>query len=183
MSDRFVTIASYAWTPEAQLARNLLETEGIQAFLLGELTADALTGLAGEAHLQVREQDAARATSILAAVSAKVSLDENWEAQAERGLCPCAVCGIAMQRGESVCPACGEPNTRITTDRTGTWASRARQHDAEGVKKSAQEQANAPRSTLPEAVEDAEPMVPASRAGCAVLLFALLVLPLGLWCL
>jgi hypothetical protein len=183
MSDRFVTVASYTYTPEAQLARNLLESEGIPAFLSGELAADALTGLAGEARLQVREQDAPRATSILAAVSAKVSLDENWEAQAERGLTPCAVCGIAMQRAESVCPACGEPNTRITTDRRGTWASRPRPPEADAVKKSDQVQADVPRAALPEPGEDPAPTSPSPGAGCSLVLLALLLLPLALLCL
>src|SRR5947209_2576738 len=61
MSDRLVIIASYASTPEAQMAKNLLEAEGIPAFLAGELSANVLTGVmgvSGEVRLQVRAEDA-----------------------------------------------------------------------------------------------------------------------------
>src|SRR5262249_47731964 len=41
MSDRLVTVASFVFTPEAEMAKNLLEAEGIPAFIAGGLAADA----------------------------------------------------------------------------------------------------------------------------------------------
>ena len=121
MSDHFVTVASFAFTPEAQMAKNLLEAEGIPAFLAGELAANVLTNAAGEAHLQVREQDAQRAVRLLASASAQASLDHDWETQAERGVWTCPLCGTAYALGDNVCPACGTSNPGITTDRGATW--------------------------------------------------------------
>src|SRR4051794_31664637 len=94
MSDRLVTVASYTFAPEAQMARNLLEAEGVPAFLAGEMTAEVLVGVGDEVHLQVREQDARRAVSILASVSGEAELDEDWEAQAVSGadIWPCPLC-------------------------------------------------------------------------------------------
>jgi hypothetical protein len=183
MSDRFVTIASFAFPPEAQMAKNLLESEGIPAILSGEMTATTLTGVlgqAGEVHLQVRDQDAGRAVSLLASVSAQASLDEDWETQAEAGLCVCSVCGMAVPRTESACPACGTPNERITTDRRNTWPAPARRPDSEAVKKNDQVQASAPGPVNPEPAGTPEPVPARGRSGCAVLLIALLVVPVWL---
>jgi len=62
-----VTIAAYNSTPEAQLAKNLLESEGIPAFLTDDATADMLhlTSPFGEAKIQVTEENAERALAIL----------------------------------------------------------------------------------------------------------------------
>src|SRR5437588_2833652 len=64
-----VTIAAYNSTPEAQLAKNLLEAEGISAFLTDDATADMLhlTSPFGEAKIQVTEENVARAVAILRA--------------------------------------------------------------------------------------------------------------------
>jgi hypothetical protein len=181
MSDRFVTVASYAHTPEAQMARNLLEAEGIPAFLAGEMTANALTGFAGEAHLQVHEQDAPRAVSLLAAVAARASLEPDWEAQAEQGLWTWPLCGTAVRLGEDVCPACHSPNTAVTTDRRDTWAQAPRP-DLERVKASDQVRANAPRPPRSLENEDSEAADPKAKAGCFVGLVALVLGPLWLLC-
>ena len=182
MSDRFVTIASYAWTPEAQMAKNVLEAEGILAFLAGEMTSDALTGFVGQAaevQLQVHEKDAARAAALLASVSAETSLDEDWESQAERGLCLCSLCGTAIPLEEGACPACGTANERITTARHDTRPGPARRADAEMVKKSDQVQPQPPRPKLASAAPGPDTGVPPARKGCALFL-ALPLLPLWL---
>ncbi len=175
MPDRFVTVASYAWTPEAQIAKNLLESEGIPAFVAGEQVANVFSGVVGEAQLQVREEDAPRAVSLLAAAAARVSLDANWEAQAERGVKPCTVCGMAYAIGEGVCPACGTADERITADRRGTWAPGAGKPASEGVKTGDQVQGEAPRTVLRGADKEAR-----GGSGCAVLVVAMLAVGLGL---
>jgi hypothetical protein len=182
MADHFVTVASYAYTPEAQMAKNLLEAEGIRAFLAGEETANALTGLAGEALLQVHAEDAARAVSLLAAVSARVSLDEDWEAQTEKGLWTCPVCGTAVPTRVSVCPACQTPNTSITTDRRDTWTKAPhRPAEEERVTTNDQIKVAAPKPLLSESGEEGE-SAPRPGTGCVVLLFPLVLVPLWLWC-
>jgi hypothetical protein len=178
MSDRFVTVASYALMPEAQMARNFLEAEGVPAFLAGEETASTLTGLGlGEVHLQVRDQDAARAASLLASVAAQATLDEDWEAQAEKGLFLCSLCGMALGRRTGTCPACGTANDRITTDRCDTWtASPRRPSPAPQGTTSEQVQEETPRPVTDRAAGPAEPDVASqARRGCAVVLVALLV--------
>src|SRR5947209_18448617 len=108
MSDRFVTVASYTFPPEAQMARNLLEAEGIPAVLANEMTGDAFAGMGDPIHLQVKAADARRAVSALAAASAEAALDEDWEAQAEggAGVWPCPLCGGPVSNRLTVCPAC-----------------------------------------------------------------------------
>ena len=62
MTEKFVTVATFDKTFEAQLAKNLLEAEGIASTLSGEFTADMLPlGQAGgidQIVLQVQENDA-----------------------------------------------------------------------------------------------------------------------------
>lgn len=50
---------------DADLARNLLEAEGIESMVPGEVAAETIPVL--DAQLMVREEDAARAAEILAA--------------------------------------------------------------------------------------------------------------------
>lgn len=118
MSDNFVTVATYNRSFEAQLAKNLLEDEGILATLAGELTADTLPfGQAGggdQIVLQVREDDAQRAAGILAAVAA-AKLDDNWEDEAESGsgVWLCSICGEPISNRLSVCYSCQTPREGI----------------------------------------------------------------------
>src|SRR2546423_10275041 len=98
MSDRLVTVASFSVPYEADLARGLLETEGITAFLAGDMAASTLAGVGGpigRVDLQVRETDAQRAAGILAVCAAEATLDEDWETQAEEGadVWVCSLCG------------------------------------------------------------------------------------------
>jgi hypothetical protein len=59
-----VTIAAYDNTPEAHLARNLLDAEDIPAFLDGEAASDMLH-LTSEIKLQVAAEHAEQARAIL----------------------------------------------------------------------------------------------------------------------
>jgi hypothetical protein len=61
-----VTVAAYDMVPEAHLAKNLLEAEGIPAFLTEEVASDMLH-LTGEVKLQVAEEYAEQARAILEA--------------------------------------------------------------------------------------------------------------------
>jgi hypothetical protein len=91
---------------EAQLAKNLLENEGIECMLGGALSSDVLfSGLAGADPivLQVREENAQRAVALLAAVE----LNKNWEDEAESGadVWICSICGEPISNRLSICYA------------------------------------------------------------------------------
>jgi hypothetical protein len=122
MTDKFVTVQTFHQSFEAQLAKNLLETEGIDAMLSGELTADMLPlGQAGGSDqivLQVHEDDAQRAAGVLAVVAA-AKLDADWEEQAESGadVWICSICGEPISNGLSICYSCETPREGI---RAGT---------------------------------------------------------------
>ena len=115
MSDKFVTVATFNQSFEAQLARNLLENEGITSIVGGEFASDALFGnpaLGDQIVLQVREEDAQRAAGILAAVAA-AKLDEHWEDEAEAGVWLCSICGEPISNRLSVCYSCQTPREGI----------------------------------------------------------------------
>ncbi len=68
MANNFVTVATYNNSIEANLAKQLLETEGIRAYLANESTVDMawhLTVAVGWIKLQVHQSDAVLAKSIL----------------------------------------------------------------------------------------------------------------------
>ncbi len=118
MSDKFVTVMTFHQSFEAQLAKNLLEDEGIASILSGELTADMLPfGQAGggdQIVLQVHEGDAQRAAGVLAAVAA-AKLDDNWEDEAESGagVWICSICGEPISNRLSTCYSCQTPREGI----------------------------------------------------------------------
>jgi hypothetical protein len=120
MDEQFVTVATYHRTSEAQLAKNLLEEEGIASILSGDLTADMLPlGQAGggdQVVLQVRAGDAQRAAVILAEVAA-AKLDDNWEEEAESGadVWLCSICGEPISNNLSICYSCQTPRDSIRT--------------------------------------------------------------------
>jgi hypothetical protein len=74
-----VTVASYWWDNEAQIARMHLESFGIRTFMAGEMTASMFwhySNAVGGIRLQVAECDAERARELL---SADVTLDDERE--------------------------------------------------------------------------------------------------------
>jgi hypothetical protein len=117
MSDRFVTVGTYALAYEAELARNMLGAEGIEAVVGGDLAGGLLP--LGEIQLQVREQDAARAAGILAEQAARATLDEGWEDRAESGagVWVCSLCGEPVPQDCTVCLSCRTPRDSIRADR------------------------------------------------------------------
>lgn len=118
MPDQFVTVATFHRTSEAQLAKSLLENEGIASILSGELTADMLPfGQAGGSDpivLQVHEDDAQRAAGLLAVVAA-AKLDDNWEEAAETAadVWICSLCGEPISNRLSMCYSCQTPRESI----------------------------------------------------------------------
>lgn len=68
MNQELVTVASYPDVPEAELARERLELEGIRAFVIGAQTAGAmpfLTSATGGVRVQVQPGDLERAREVL----------------------------------------------------------------------------------------------------------------------
>lgn len=116
MSDKLVTVMTFNNSFEAQLAKNLLENEGIVSTVTGELSSDVLlgTGLAcQQVALQVHERDAQRAVALLA----EVALNKDWEDEAESGsdVWICSICGEPISNRLSICFACQTPREGIRT--------------------------------------------------------------------
>jgi hypothetical protein len=111
MSERLVTVATFGLESEAQLASNLLESEGIPSVLSGSMMAAMLPNpiLPLEIRLEVREEDAPRATALLA----QVALDRDWEKQAQGNFWTCTACGDAVAEDLPVCSSCGTPRDAI----------------------------------------------------------------------
>jgi hypothetical protein len=118
MSENFVTVATFHRSFEAQLAKNVLEEEGIASTLSGEVTADMLPfGQAGggdQIVLQVHENDAQRAAGTLAAVAA-AKLEDHWEDEVESGadVWICSICGEPISNRLSICYSCQTPREDI----------------------------------------------------------------------
>jgi hypothetical protein len=119
MSDRLVTVARYSVDVEAQLAVGRLQAEGIPAFLSGEWSAGAfsgVSGLGGPMQVQVHEMDLKRARDILATCTADEELDEDWEELAEADVWVCSLCGEPVSSDLSACPACQTPRNALRSD-------------------------------------------------------------------
>jgi hypothetical protein len=116
VADKYVIVAKFTFPYEGELAKNLLQNEGVESFLSGEMSADALSGIAEQVLLQVHEHDAQRAAAILAAQQA--SLGENWEEEAEKGsdVWVCSLCGAPVSNLLSVCVGCQTPREGIRAD-------------------------------------------------------------------
>jgi hypothetical protein len=114
MPGQLVTVATYSLAYEAELAKNLLQAEGIQAIRGGDLSGGLLASF--QIQLQVQEEDAPRATAILAAQAA-ASLDEDWEDRAESGVWTCSLCGEPVPEEQTVCRSCQTPRDAIRATR------------------------------------------------------------------
>jgi hypothetical protein len=70
-TDELETVATFSNTAEAELARERLELEGIEAFVVGAVTAPVVPHMssAGSVLVQVATEDAAQAREILGATS------------------------------------------------------------------------------------------------------------------
>src|SRR5579872_1408299 len=126
VADKFITVATFSLPYEAELAKSLLENEGIESFLTGGLSVDVLLGAGGMAdqvRLQVHDQDAQRAAGILAAHQA--ALEDGWEDKAEHDpdVWVCSLCGSPVSNGLSACLACQTPREGIRADLPSPVAS------------------------------------------------------------
>jgi hypothetical protein len=74
---QLVTIATFGDVTEAHMAKNLLEDEGIEAFVADEFAVRG-RGIrpAGSPKLQVAEEQAERATQLLQAVKQRPATDQ-----------------------------------------------------------------------------------------------------------
>lgn len=114
MSDKLATVMTFNNSFEAQLAKNLLENEGIVSVVTGEFSSDILLGTVMGRHqiaLQVREEDAQHAVTLLA----EVELNKDWEDEAEKGVDVwiCSICGEPISKHLSICYACKTPREGI----------------------------------------------------------------------
>ena len=105
MEKELVTVRRFYTTPEAELAKIALESEGIQAFVADGNMASMLANAVGWAKVQVNDEDAARATEILAAWRPPVRAAEDSDIGDTAMMC--MECGQIMREGVSSCPACG----------------------------------------------------------------------------
>jgi hypothetical protein len=113
MSDKLVTVRTFQVLMEAEMARMVLEGEGVQAFLSDTGIVNFnwfLSNAVGYIKLQVPELQAQRAVELLqqiperrASVFAKV--DDDDEGAAEDNAC--LACGAMMSEQETKCTACG----------------------------------------------------------------------------
>lgn len=118
MAGKLVTVMKFNQHFEAHLAKNYLENEGIPSTVAGELTTETLfgnpVGLGDQIVLQVREEDAQRATGLLAEVAA-AKVEDNWEEEAESGadVWICSICGEPISNRLSMCYSCQSPRDGI----------------------------------------------------------------------
>jgi hypothetical protein len=171
--DRYVLMRTYPDQSEAHMAKHMLEEEGISVILEDVETSNtfgvpALEG--ARARLLVLEDDAARATALLADVESRIELADDWEDQAEGGYV-CQTCDEPVPDGFSACPACSTPCESIRTNLPQVSAPRSRPRAADdGVK--APEPAGGVTSR-PREVE--APVIGDRRPGCLGLLLAAFV--------
>ena len=80
--DKFVTVGKYIEAIDAQMAKGLLESAGIECFLQGE-NANSLLALAFRARLLVHKQDEAAARELLGGEGDSLTEEEQEELDAE----------------------------------------------------------------------------------------------------
>jgi ribosomal protein L37AE/L43A len=122
--ERFVTVATYTFPWEAQLAKARLESEGIESVVADEIAAGLYGANAiGGVKLRVREEDAGRATALLATLRPLPEIYLVTEEDARSVRCPscrsedvsaegwfrrrwsCRACGALWREGEEAADA------------------------------------------------------------------------------
>jgi len=120
MSDKLVFVAAFNMPVEAELARGMLEAEGIKALLTGGGSVNVFSGvqgLGGQIQLRVDEADADRAAEILAP-HFEHHPDDGAESGDDAALWLCPLCGDAVRDDLEFCPSC-------ETQRPAVWKSLA----------------------------------------------------------
>jgi hypothetical protein len=113
MADDFVTLATFPTPVEAGFVRNLLEAEGIRAYLADEMTAGMLWQLSntiGWVKLRVASSDFARANEVLEEHHQTVA-DLGPEAFAEEATSTAPAEETVATTGVVVCPGCGRESS------------------------------------------------------------------------
>lgn len=75
MSDELITIATYPYAPQAHVARNYLEDQGIAAFVADEFFSTLNYAMLSAVKLQVAAGDVARASELLEAAELHAESD------------------------------------------------------------------------------------------------------------
>jgi hypothetical protein len=104
---KLVNVGSYVTINDAEFARMLLESEGIEAFI-ADATIVSMDWLLGNAigwiKVQVESANEERARAILAAWQEEI---RNRPPPSETEAVLCIECGNEMPQGVAICPACG----------------------------------------------------------------------------
>ena len=79
--DKFVTVGKFLEPANAQMAKGMLESAGIECFIQGE-NANRLLALAFRARLLVHEQDEEAARQLLGSAGDKLTEEEQRELEA-----------------------------------------------------------------------------------------------------
>src|SRR6266566_8738575 len=98
--DKFVTVGKFLEPANAQMAKGMLESAGIECFLQGE-NANSLLALAFRARLLVHKQDEEAARQLLGSAGDELTEQEQKELEAgddEGGIGPSACCGLPLGR-------------------------------------------------------------------------------------
>ncbi|MEZ6068127.1 MAG: hypothetical protein R3B90_20985 [Planctomycetaceae bacterium] len=107
MSDELVTLARFVGSNDAEAARAVLATEGIEAWLEStELVSMAwyLSNAVGDIPLKVRSEDEAAARAVLDRAVRQPDASEGASDRVEED--HCLACGTAMA-SSAACPECG----------------------------------------------------------------------------
>ena len=114
MTEHTAVIATFDTGMEAQIARMLLESEGIEAVVSGDVPNAASFTLLGplqyariELSVGVSDVDAAR--SALSRSASQMDLDADWEDSAESAVAGwlCLGCDTEVPLDQDACPECG----------------------------------------------------------------------------
>ena len=123
MPEHTEVIATYKTGMEAQVARMILESEGIEAVVSGDVPSAASFGLLGplqytRIELSVGAIDVARAQSALWRSAGQAELDADWEDSAESAVSGwlCLGCDTEVPLDQDACPECGTLRSEQTPE-------------------------------------------------------------------
>ena len=120
MTDELVTIGSYEFVAEAEVAQMFLRENGVNAFLRDQsiIAMDWLLGNAiGYVKLQVPQSQFETARELLATLTEDSTADGEGTSVRSR---VCSSCGLALDGVTEICPACSEADTEsepVSSDR------------------------------------------------------------------
>jgi hypothetical protein len=119
MTDELVTIGSYEFVAEAEVAQMFLRENGVNTFLRDQsiIAMDWLLGNAiGYVKLQVPQSQFETARELLATLTEGSTSDGEGTSVRSR---VCSSCGLVLDGVTEICPACSEADTeseQVSTD-------------------------------------------------------------------